>query len=110
MPTKRKLTAKQKAFQRERAARGRQNNPLDIWSLVHFLTGVAMGLLFSPVVAVTLMVLWEPLEIFILSPLLARRAIDLGYEGLRNSLSDIGVDTAGVLCGHYLLVLIRALI
>jgi hypothetical protein len=49
------------------------------------------------------MVLWEPLEILVLSPLLARFDIDFGYETLRNSLSDIVFDTAGVLAGYYVL-------
>lgn len=60
-----------------------------------------MGWLMTPVVALALMVLWEPLEIFVLSPLLAKINIEFGYETLRNSLSDIVFDTIGVLIGAY---------
>lgn len=56
-----------------------------------------------PIVALSILVLWEPLEILVLSPLLAKINITFGYETLRNSLSDIVFDTIGVLIGIYLL-------
>jgi hypothetical protein len=81
----------------------RNGNLFDRWSIVHLLTGVVMGWVMAPFVAVSLMVLWEPLEILVLSPLLARRGIAFGYESLRNSLSDIFFDVVGVALGTWLL-------
>lgn len=79
----------------------RRNNALfDVWSVVHFCTGVALGWLANPFIALAVMVLWEPLEVLVLSPLLARRGITFGYETLRNSLSDIVFDIAGVALGY----------
>lgn len=66
-------------------------------------TGILMGWTMSPFVALVLMVLWEPLEILVLSPLLAKVNIEFGYETLRNSLSDIVFDTIGVVIGAYAL-------
>lgn len=75
----------------------------DKWSIVHFLTGIVMGWLIAPVLALILMVVWEPLEIFILSPLVAKQGIVFGYEDVKNSLSDIVFDAAGVFVGYYYL-------
>ena len=81
----------------------RNNRLYDAWSLVHLLTGVVLGWLLQPGVAIAIMVLWEPLEILVLSPLLARLGIEFGFETLRNSLSDIVFDVLGVGTGYYLL-------
>ncbi len=81
----------------------RNDSLFDAWSIIHLLTGIAMGWVMSPVIALALMVLWEPLEILVLSPFLARYGIVFGYETLRNSLSDIFFDTVGVLSGAYIL-------
>jgi len=62
-----------------------------------------MGWVLSPFVALVLMVLWEPLEILVLSPILARFGIVFGYESLRNSLSDIFFDTMGIIIGAYII-------
>lgn len=86
----------------------RNGNLFDLWSIVHLITGVAMGWLISPVVAIVLMVVWEPIEIFILSPILARFGIIFGFESLRNSLSDIVFDIAGVLTGYFAIRLLIA--
>lgn len=43
-----------------------------------------------------LMALWEPVEIFLISPLLARVGVVFGYETWRNSLSDIVCNTIGI--------------
>jgi hypothetical protein len=75
----------------------------DLWSLVHLLTGVLFGWLMAPFVALSIMVLWEPLEIFVLSPLAARFGLVFGYESLRNSLSDIFFDFLGVALGAWAL-------
>ena len=77
----------------------RNHRLYDTWSLVHFATGVVMGWVMNPLAAFVIMALWEPLEILILSPLLARRGIIFGHESWRNSLSDIVVDLAGVAVG-----------
>jgi hypothetical protein len=81
----------------------RNNAFFDIWSLVHLFTGVLMGWVIDPFLALALMVLWEPLEILVLSPLLAKVGIIFGYESLKNSLSDIFFDVIGVALGYYLL-------
>lgn len=84
--------------------RPKRNDTLfDYWSIVHLLTGVALGWVMSPFVALVIMVLWEPLEILVLSPILAKFGIIFGYESLRNSLSDIFFDTFGVIIGWYIL-------
>jgi hypothetical protein len=75
----------------------------DYWSIVHLITGIAMGWVVTPFIALALMVLWEPFEIFILSPVLAKFGIRFGFESLRNSLSDILFDTIGVIAGAYIL-------
>lgn len=85
----------------------RRNGALvDVWSFVHLLTGVAMGWVMDPWVAFGLMVLWEPFEIFFLSPILARRGLVFGHESLRNSMSDIVFDGLGVLIGYLWLSMI----
>jgi hypothetical protein len=81
----------------------RNDSLFDGWSIVHLLTGVAMGWVLSPFVALLLMVLWEPLEILVLSPILAKFGIVFGYETLRNSLSDIFFDAIGIIIGAYIL-------
>lgn len=84
--------------------RHRRNDALfDIWSIVHLVTGVFFGWLMTPFIALVIMVLWEPLEILVLSPILAKYGIEFGYESLRNSLSDIFFDVIGVVLGAYLL-------
>lgn len=71
-------------------------------------TGIAMGWLMAPFVALVLMVLWEPFEILILSPVLARYGIEFGYETLNNSLSDIVFDVIGIVIGAWLLTALIA--
>ena len=85
---------------------GRNDAWYDNWSLMHLLIGIILGWLMPPFAAVALMVLWEPVEIFVLSPILARYNINFGYETLKNSLSDIIVDVTGVAIGYYGLQLI----
>jgi hypothetical protein len=75
----------------------------DVWSLVHLVTGVLVGWLVEPFVGLLAMVLWEPLEVLVLSPFLGRRGILFGHESLRNSLSDIFFDCVGVAIGWWLL-------
>ena len=58
----------------------------------------------GPIPTLVITFLWEPIEIFILSPVLARRDILFGHETLRNSLSDLVVNSAGVLAVYSVLV------
>jgi hypothetical protein len=75
----------------------------DVWSLVHLVTGILMAWVMDPFVALLIMVLWEPLEILVLSPLLAKAGVTFGHETLRNSLSDIFFDCVGVALGYWVL-------
>jgi hypothetical protein len=85
--------------------RPKRNDSLyDNWSLVHLISGIGFGWTMPPFIALALLVLWEPLEILVLSPILAKYDIIFGYETIRNSLSDIFFDTVGVLIGAYLLI------
>lgn len=77
------------------------NSWLDIWSLTHLIWAVFLALVLPPFWALAIMVLWEPLEVLVLSPILARVGVVFGKEGLRNSLMDIVVDVAGVALGAY---------
>ena len=82
-------------------ARPRNNTLFDIWSIVHLVTGALAGWVVDPFVALLVLVLWEPLEVLVLSPWLARHGIEFGRETLRNSLSDIFFDAVGVAIGFY---------
>ncbi len=62
-----------------------------------------MGWVMRPFVALSIMVLWEPLENLVLSPLLWRAGIVFGDESLKNSMSDIFFDVIGVALGVWLL-------
>jgi len=89
---------------KELLARHRRNDALfDAWSVVHLVTGVAVGWVMEPFIGLLIMVLWEPLEVLVLSPFLARLGILFGHESLRNSLSDIFFDCVGVAIGWWLL-------
>ena len=82
---------------------GRNESIVDVWTIPHVLSGVLLGWLMNPIAAFFIMTAWEPLEIFILSPIMARYGILFGHESLRNSLSDIVFNTIGILTGFYLL-------
>ena len=84
-----------------RVAHPRNDLLFDVWSLVHLATGVLAAWVAAPFIVLLAMVLWEPLEILVLSPLLARRGIVFGHESLRNSLSDIFFDCVGVAIGYW---------
>ncbi len=84
--------------------RSERNNALyDKWSIIHIVSGIALSWVMPPFIAIALLVLYEPFEILILSPILARYDIVFGYETIRNSLSDVVFDTIGVIIGGYLL-------
>lgn len=87
----------------------RRNGSLfDTWSVVHFCMGVLLGWVMPAFPAIAILILWEPIEIFVLSPLLAKVNITFGYESLRNSLSDICFDLLGVAVGAELLTQVAA--
>ena len=77
--------------------RTRNNKLIDSWSLVHAVVSAGLALWLGPWVALVIATLWEPLEIFVLSPLLAKIGITFGYESLKNSLSDIVFNCLGIL-------------
>jgi len=80
----------------------RNNSLADPWSLVHYAVGMLLGWTMAPIAALVAMVAWEPFEILVLSPVLARVGIDFGYESWRNSVSDTFFDAAGIFVGYYL--------
>ncbi|MDQ3064828.1 MAG: hypothetical protein M3Q36_00980 [bacterium] len=92
------LSAKQKKFMGATRIEERRNDSLfDLWSLTHLSWGILLGWLLDPFWALVILVLWEPLEILVLSAILKRFFnITFGYESLRNSLSDIVFDTLGI--------------
>ena len=81
----------------------RNDSLVDRWSFVHIFSGIMFAWVMPPFVALIIIVLWEPLEILVLSPILAKFGIVFGYETLQNSLSDIVFDIIGVLIGAYVL-------
>jgi len=93
-----------------KVVRSRNNVLLDKWSLVHITSGVLLGWLLPPILALVLLVLWEPLEILVLSPLLHKVGINFGYETLKNSLSDIVYDVIGFLIGYYIITKLVTLV
>jgi hypothetical protein len=92
----------QKKKVKERLKR-RNESLFDFWSLTHITWGVFFGWIMNPFAALVIMVLWEPLEVLIISPIVAKFGYEFGYESIRNSLSDIFFDVIGVIIGAYLL-------
>ncbi|QQS18067.1 hypothetical protein IPL68_05490 [Candidatus Saccharibacteria bacterium] len=83
------------------AQKHKRNDKLfDKWSLVHVVSSGALAWLIGPLPAFIIVTLWEPFEIFILSPVLAKLGITFGYETWRNSLSDIAFNTIGILLAY----------
>lgn len=69
---------------------------------MHFIVGVWVGWLVDPFIGLMVMVLWEPLEVLVLNPLFERWwGIQFGFESIRNALSDIVFDAAGVAVGYW---------
>lgn len=80
------------------ATKKRRNDALvDVWSVVHLGVSAALTPLLGPWLSFAITLLWEPLEIFAISPLLARAGITFGHESFRNSMSDILFNTLGIL-------------
>lgn len=105
--TKNGLKARMEKQERMMARLGiehRRNDALyDTWSLAHIAWAMVLAWVMPPFIALTIMVLWEPLEVLIISPFLARYGIVFGFESIRNSLSDIFFDVIGVFIGVYVL-------
>lgn len=96
-------TAKEKVRAALSHHRPRNESLVDVWSFVHIGTCLALTLLFGPLLAFIIALVWEPLEVLVLSPLLARIGIDFGHEHFWNSMSDIAFNTLGVGLGWALL-------
>ena len=80
------------------------NQLLDAWSLVHLMSGISLGWIMNPLVAIGIMVLYEPFEILILYPFLYQNfGIVFGNETLINSTSDIVVNCIGVGIGYFIM-------
>jgi hypothetical protein len=84
--------------------RVRNDSLIDIWSGAHFAWGIALTIVFGPFWALGFLVAWEPFEILLLGPHLARWGIPFGHETWRNSLSDIVFDAAGAAVGFFLVL------
>ncbi len=82
----------------------RNNDLIDIWSVAHVAWGVGLTIVFGPLWAIIFLVAWEPFEIFLLGPTLARHGIPFGHETWRNSLSDMFFDAAGAALGFLIVV------
>ncbi len=83
----------------------RNNKLFDRWSLVHVATSIILAMILHPLVALLIVWLWEPFELFILSPLLGKFGIVFGHETLRNVISDLIFDLIGVLAGWLIITL-----
>ena len=85
----------------------RNNTLLDWWSSLHVLWGIVLTFIFGPVVAFIALLVWEPVEIFLISKIFARYFNRVfGHESLKNSLSDIVMNTIGVAIGYGILLLV----
>lgn len=81
----------------------RNSKLYDIWSINHVVTGMIFGVFMAPIPAMLIMSAWEPLEVFIISPIMARFGVLFGYEALVNAISDIIFDAIGYAIGYFLL-------
>ncbi len=87
------------------AGPGRRNNRwVDFWSLTHLAWGLLLGWVMPPFWALVILIVWEPLEVLLLSPLVYRvTRKEFGHESAINVFSDIMFDAAGVAAGAFLL-------
>jgi hypothetical protein len=84
--------------------RPRNDLLVDWWSLTHIAWGVGLTAAFGPFAALLTLTLWEPLEVLVLSPFLARRGINFGHESVQNSLVDLLFNVVGVLAATFILL------
>ncbi|HIA91704.1 TPA: hypothetical protein EYO12_01130 [Candidatus Saccharibacteria bacterium] len=74
----------------------RNNSLIDIWSFVHLLTSAALAYIYTPFIALCMTFAWEPLEIFVISPIAGKFGILFGHEGWINIVSDLAFNSLGV--------------
>ncbi len=74
----------------------RNDKLVDIWSLVHGVSSGTLAWFIGPIFALIVVTLWEPLEVFVVSPFLKKRGIIFGYESWRNSISDLAFNSLGI--------------
>lgn len=99
-----KRAKKQEELMRKMGLEHRRNEALyDKWSVTHVIWAMLLAWVMSPLAALIIMILWEPLENLVISPFVAQYGIEFGYESLRNSLSDIVFDVVGVLLAIFVL-------
>jgi hypothetical protein len=80
------------------------NQLIDFWSLVHFGSGAALGWIMHPLVAIAILTLYEPFEVYLIYPFLYEHfGIVFGNETYINSFSDIVVNSLGVAFGYFVL-------
>lgn len=84
--------------------RVRNNDLVDMWSTAHFLWGVVLTIFLGPFWAVGILIAWEPFEILLMGPTLARWGIPFGHETWRNSVSDILFDAAGAATAYFFIL------
>lgn len=78
------------------------NQLIDFWTLVHLGSGAFLGWVMHPLVALAILVLYEPVEVYLLFPFLFENfGIVFGHETFINSLSDIVMNSVGVAVGYY---------
>lgn len=83
---------------------GRNARLVDVWSVTHVAWGVLLTVLVGPWWALLILTLWEPVEIFLIAPLLARFGIDFGREAFVNSVSDLAFNAIGAALGWYVVL------
>lgn len=88
----------------EPASYARNDSLVDVWSPTHVAWGVVLTVLIGPWWALLVLTLWEPIEIFVLSPALARLGVRFGREAFVNSVSDLAFNAIGAAIGWYLLL------
>ena len=80
------------------------NQLIDFWSIAHFLSGAALGWIMHPLVAIGLLTIFEPFEIYILFPFFYENfGIIFGHETYINSISDLIINSLGVAYGYFVL-------
>lgn len=82
----------------------RNNRLIDPWTFVHVVAGAAATLVVDPVAAFLILAVYEPVEIFLISPLMWEIGIEFGYETWRNALVDVIFNGVGVLLGWYVIL------
>lgn len=74
----------------------RNSQLIDAWSFVHLIVSGVIALIIGPFLAVLITFAWEPIENFVLSPILGKFGILFGHETLKNSLADLVFNSIGI--------------